>query len=64
MTCSGAVVVAQLVEQSHLTQEVRGSNPVIGFFPNRTYICLLSTEGIEKTKLRKEAVNGPFNKEF
>ena len=26
----GAVVVAQLVERSHLTPEVRGSNPVMG----------------------------------
>ena len=26
----GAVVVAQLVERSHPTPEVRGSNPVIG----------------------------------
>ena len=38
---NGAVVVAQLVERSLPTPEVRGSNPVIG----KIYIehCLLST---------------------
>ena len=38
-----AVVVAQLVERSLPTLEVRGSNPVIGKLLYRTFICLLST---------------------
>ena len=32
MVDDGAVVVTQLVEQTPLTQEIRGSNPVIGKF--------------------------------
>ena len=47
----GAVVVAQLVEQSLLTPEVRGSNPVIGKILYRTY--LYSIHSIEKTKIKK-----------
>ena len=38
-----AVVVAQLVERSLPTPEVRGLNPVIGKLLYRTFICLLST---------------------
>ena len=38
-----AVVVAQLVEQSLLIPEVRGSNPVIGKNLYIMNICLLST---------------------
>ena len=36
-----AVVVAQLVERSPMTPEIRGSNPVIG--KRLSNICLLST---------------------
>ena len=39
----GAVVVAQLVERSLPTPEVRGSNPVIAKLLYRYTICLLST---------------------
>ena len=43
----GAVVVAQLVERSLLTPEIRGSNPDIG--------KVLSTNcTIEKTKIKKK----------
>ena len=45
-----AVVVAQLVERSHPTPEVRGSNPVIGKF-YQTYI--LSTV-LKRRKLKKQ----------
>ena len=38
-----ALGVAQLVEQSLPTPEVRGSDPVIGKLLFRTFICLLST---------------------
>ena len=58
-----AVVVAQLVEQSLPTPEVRSSNPVIG----KIYIeHLLSTVlKFEKTKIEeKEAGNGPFKKQY
>ena len=51
-TVQGKVVVAQLVERSLSTPEVRGSNPVIGKF-----IC------IEKMKIKKkEAGKGPIFK--
>ena len=45
-----AVVVAQLVERSLLTPEVRGSNPVIG---NNLY-WIFSVNCIEKTKIKKK----------
>ena len=49
-----AVVVAQYTE-------VRGSNPDTSKFLSNIY--LLSTEGIEKTKIKeKEAENGAFKK--
>ena len=58
-----AVVVAQLVDWSLPTPEVRGSNPVI----RKIYIehmftvkCVL----IEKAKIKQEAVNGPHKKGF
>ena len=45
------MVVAQLVEQSILTPEVRGSNPIIG----KIYIAhLLTLNCIEKTKVKKK----------
>ena len=49
----GAMVVAQLVQQSHPIPEIRGLNPDIG--------KILSTYcTIEKTKIKKkEAGNGP-----
>ena len=54
-----AVVVAQLVERSFPTPEVRGSNPVIGKLLYRTFICLLSTV-LKRHYKEKEAGNGPF----
>ena len=48
----GAVVVAQLVERSLLTPEIRGSNPDIG--------KVLSTNcTIEKTKIKKKRPEWP-----
>ena len=41
--CAGSGCVAQLVEQSLLIPEVRGSNPVIGKNLFILNICLLST---------------------
>ena len=52
---SRAVVVAQLVERSLPTQEVRGSNSVIIKLLSDIY--LFTVNCIEKTK---EAQNGPF----
>ena len=50
------MVVAQLIEQSLPTLEIRGSNPVIGNF-----IYYLST--VFKTKIKnKEAENGRIKK--
>ena len=46
---------------SLLMPEVRDSNPDVGKFLSNIY--LLSTEGIEKTKIKeKEAENGAFKK--
>ena len=56
----GAVVVAQLAEQSFLSPEICGSNPNISNEIFRTYICqLLSRKDGNK---EKEAGNGPFKK--
>ena len=55
----GAVVVAQLVERSPLSPEIRGSNPVIGKLLSN--ICLLSTVSKDENK-EKECGNGPFFK--
>ena len=57
-----AVVVAQLVEQSLLIPEVRGSNPVIGKNLYIMNICLLSTVCWKDQNKEKKAVNGPFKK--
>ena len=46
------VVVAQLTESSLPKPDVRGSNPDIADF-FRTIIYLLSTEGVETTKIEK-----------
>ena len=43
--------VVQLVEQSLLTPDVRGLNPVIAKFTLN--ICALSTVPIEKTKMKQ-----------
>ena len=51
--------MAQLVEQSPPTPEIRGSNPVIGKLLSN--ICLLSTVLKDENK-EKEAGNGPFKK--
>ena len=53
-----ALVVAQLVERSPPTPEIRGSN---------SFICkllyLFTVDSVEKTKIKKkEAGNGPFFK--
>ena len=49
------MVVAQLVERSLPTPEIRGSNPGTGE--------ILSTNcALEKTKIKKEAGNGPSEK--
>ena len=56
-----AVIVAQLVEQSLPTLEIRGSNTVIGKLLYRTFICLLSTE-LKRQNKEKEGGNGPFKK--
>ena len=37
-----AVVVAQMVEQSLLTPEIRGSNPIIGKVYEPNYILIVS----------------------
>ena len=52
------MVVAQLVEQSLLIPQARGSNPVIG----KIYIeQLFNVSCIEGAKIKeKEAGNGPF----
>ena len=50
-TYSGEVVVAQLVERSLLTSEVRGSTPVIGKI--LLNICLLSTV-LKRRKINKK----------
>ena len=61
-TFDRAVVIAQLVELSLLTPEIRGSNPNIGL--------ILSTKCTfkkEKTKIKlkeKEAGNGPSLKKY
>ena len=48
----GVVVVAQLVERSLLTPEVRSSNPVIGKLLSDIY--LITVNWIEKTKMKKK----------
>ena len=49
--------MAQLVEQSLLAPQVRGSNPVIGKLFYRTFVyCQQYSEDENK----KEAGNGPF----
>ena len=53
-------IVAQLVERLLPTPEVQGSNPVIGKLLYRILNCLRTVKCIEKTKIKKEAVNGPF----
>ena len=55
-----AVVVAQLVEQSLLTPEVHGSNPVIGKNLFILSICLMSTVYWKDGNKEKEAGDGPF----
>ena len=52
-----AVIVAQLVDQSLPTPEIRNSNPVIG----KIYIERLLSIVLKKRKVRKEeAENGPL----
>ena len=46
------MVVAQLVERSLPTPEVRGSNPVIGKLLSD--ICLFAVNCVEKTKIKKK----------
>ena len=48
----GVVVVAQLVERSLLTPEVRSSNPVIGKLLLDIY--LITVNWIEKTRMKKK----------
>ena len=50
----GAVVVAQLVEWSLPTPEVRSSKPVIGKLLYRIFNCLPTVNFIEKTKIKKK----------
>ena len=45
-----AVLVAQLVERSHATQEVCGSNPVIVKLLSRIFVYWQ----LEKTKIKKK----------
>ena len=54
--------VAQLVERSLPTPEVRGSNPVIGKYLFILNICLLSTLYWKDENKEKEAGNRPFFK--
>ena len=55
------MIVAQLVEQSLPTPEVRSSNPVFGKLLYRTFICF-NVNCIEKTKInKKEAGNVTFS---
>ena len=51
-----AVAVAQLVERSLPTLEVRGSNPAIG------KICIELSTALKTRKYRKKPGNGPFKK--
>ena len=53
------MVVAQLVERSPLTPEIRGSNPVLG---NTCIEHLFTVNCVEKSE--KEAGNGPFFKKY
>ena len=48
------MVVAQLIERSLPTSEVRGSNPVIVKLLYRTFNCLPAVNCIEKTKIEKK----------
>ena len=58
----GAVVVAQSVERSLPTPEVRGSNPVISI---HFYMEHLDTVNcIEKTKIKKRGQKLPIFKSF
>ena len=52
-----AVILAQLVERSHMTPEVRSSNPVIDKFNKLTTVLRVCCK--DKNK-EKEAVNGQF----
>ena len=52
-----AVFVAQMVEQSLSTPQIGGSNPDLGKI-------LATTCTIEKTKIKKEAGNGPSEKKI
>ena len=57
--------MAQLVEWSLPTPEIRSLNPVIGKLLYRTFNCLSTVNCIEKTKIKKkEAGNGPKNNLF
>ena len=54
------MAVAQLVEWSLPTPEVYGSNTVIG----KVYITYVLSTVLNRQKYRKEAGNGPFNKQL
>ena len=48
------MVVAQLVERSLLTPEVRGSNPVMGKFLCRTFVSCLHGKDKNREKRGRE----------
>ena len=55
--------MAQLVERSLSIPEVRSSTPVIGkIYIEHLFVYLFIINCIEKTKIKKEAGNGPLLK--
>ena len=58
----GRGCVAQLVEQSLLIPEIRGSHPLIGKNLYILKICFLSTVYLKDENKEKDAGNGPFFK--
>ena len=56
--------MAQLVEQSLLIPEIRGSHPLIGKNLYILKICFLSTVYLKDENKEKDAGNGPFLKKI
>ena len=56
----GAVVVAQLVEQSLSTPEVRSSNPFIGNIYIERFTVTFTERLLQRRTYRKEAKKGSF----
>ena len=58
--CALAVVVAQLVERSLPTPEIRGSKPVIGKF----YIIYMLSTGLKRQKKKKRSIKKQIHRQF